>query len=289
MSLNLSELRAFGEDAQQLKFPSVAPGGFIVPGPESATNCILGKEESSHGRKAREGPETRAGKEAGIAPEAAAPGPPAHALGPISPSALVEELRDYGAPITVARSSGRFAQLRLPVGLFQSLPVRAELMLEVPLITRRQLRVGLSSIEAIVPDVRAWSWWTRGMAATGLIRSHHQYPDRSMCVCLTIEWRLGRDSLITYVDYCVMWIAKVLHDQLVGFYPGRQHYGEKVRVERDRMSEYCGCGGLLPYSQCHRDADQALSTFERNRRHFVSQQAYLAELDHQDRSRELPF
>jgi hypothetical protein len=201
---------------------------------------------------------------------------------------VLEELRDYGSRPIVVRSSSRFLFIQLPVGLFQELPFRAELLLEIPLISRAELRRGLTLLNPAVPDVRAWSRWKTGKALGELIRTHHQYPDLAICACMPNQWILGRHPIIRYVDFCVVWIAKALHDRELGSYPGTQHYGEKVRVERDRVAEYCGCGSTRRYADCHRVADRAMGPLVRAQRHYRAEQGYLAELAMQGRSVDLP-
>jgi len=296
--LDLTSLRAFGEEANRLELPCIAEGGFIVPGAESALNFIPGKEETEHDRraKARQGVGRETGASQGASPgarersssEAAAARAPAHAIGAVSVADVLEELCDYGAPASVAHRSSRFVCIQLQVGLFYTLPFRSELLIEVPLVTRSELRRALSQFSPVVPDVRAWAKWSTGQRAGELIRTHHQYPDCSMCVCMPNQWTLGRHPLIRYVDFCIVWIGKALHEQEFKSYPGTQHYGEKVRVERDRQNEYCGCGSTRSYAQCCRASDLALSLFERNRRHQHGQNAYLAELDAMERSRVPP-
>jgi hypothetical protein len=290
--MDLVELRQFGAEMHRLEFPSIAVGGFVVSGRRAATQFAPEKEENIRGEQQQAGEEagSAAGSRKRSPTQAAASRAQAHAVKHDSALAqLVEESTDYGAKPTVVRRFGRFAHLGLPVGLFRTLPFRAELLMEVPLVPRLELRKGLASSGGLVPDVRAWSRWSFGLSGTnGLIASHHGYPDRSMCVCMAEEWHLGRDPLITYVDFCILWIARVLHECLIGFYPGLQHYGEKVRVERDRPDEFCGCGKALPYAACHRAADFAMPLVERARRHYSAQRAYRDELIWQGRTDELP-
>jgi hypothetical protein len=288
--LDLTPLREFGEEAERLELPRIAEGGIIVPGRDSTFSLNLGKEESAHGQRAEAGEEAgpAAGSRERPPAEAAASGAPAHALGPVTVTDVLEELRDYGAKISVVRSSSRFAHIWLPVGLFSGLPFRAELLLEVPLVTRQELRRGVSGVQASVPDVRAWARWRVGGKLGELIKSHHEYPDQSMCVCMPHQWRLGHSPLIHYVDFCVVWIGKALHEREVGFYPGPQHYPERVRVQRDRAGEYCGCGSSHRYRECHRAADHALTLVQRVQHHHAATQAYLAELEMQGRSKTPP-
>ena len=288
--LDLTELRQFGEEANRLRFPSIADGGIVVSGRRAATPFFPGKEEDSHGRRteaaqagsaawARERPPAKAA--AASAPAYAVQRDPAL-------KRLIYELADYGAEVTVVRRSARFVCLELPVGLFASLPFRAKLLIEVPTIPRSDLRAGLPGL-GMVPDVRVWSRWSSNVPDfDGLISSHHGYPDSSMCVCMPHEWQLHRDPIIRYVDFSIEWIARALHERLLGVYPGLQHYGEKVRVERDRPDEFCGCGKALAYGACHRQSDFAMSWLERAQRHYSSQRAYRDELAAQGRAPGLP-
>jgi hypothetical protein len=98
------------------------------------------------------------------------------------------------------------------------------------------------------------------------------------------EWRLGRDPLIRYVDFCIVWIGKALHERELKRYPGTQHYGETVRVERDRPDEFCGCGSERLYGDCHREADRALGVLQRYQQHYAAERGYLAEIEVMGRS-----
>lgn len=105
-----------------------------------------------------------------------------------------------------------------------------------------------------------------------------------MCVCRSHEWMLGRDPLLQYVDYCVVWIGKALYAREFKFYPGTQHSSAKVRAERDQLDEYCGCGSVRAYRDCCRLADSALGLVERHRLHYAAEQSYLVELEAMERS-----
>lgn len=290
MELDFIPLQEFGKEAERLSLPQIEEGGFIVPGREFTLHPISGKEESAHGEREQAGEE--AGSAAGSwersSAQAAAAGASAHTVGALSLAAVKEELRDYGPRVSVGRSSSRFAYMLLPVGLFRALPFRAELLLEVPLVSRKELRLGLSPLNPSVPDARAWSRWRNGSKPGSLIRTHHQYPDDAMCVCMPNQWILGRHPLLRYVDFCVVWIAKALHERELGCYPGQQHYGEHVRVQRDRLNEYCGCGSAMRYRDCHRVSDQRMSIYERAGLHARAARGYLAELESQDRPPEVP-
>jgi hypothetical protein len=286
----LRALRLFGEEAERLELPRIAAGGFIVPGRDSTLYSWPGKEKPINGKRTEDGQE--AGSTAGTwerpSSQATAPGAPAYALRALTVADILEELRDYGSRPAVVRVSSRFAYIRLAVGLFRDLSFGADLLLEIPVVPRRELRRGLPALTSAVPDVRAWATWKRGGPRELVIRSHHQYPDLAICACMPAQWILGRHPLIRYVDFCVVWIAKALHDRELHFYPGLQHYGEKIRLERDRVSEYCGCGRARRYGECHRPSDIAMGPLLRAQRHHAAKQYYLEELATQGREAEPP-
>src|SRR5688572_14315518 len=120
--LNLTTIRLFGVEADRLGLPHIADGGFILPGYASASDSNPGKEKTNNGER------EQAGKEAGPAArpwqrpssEAAETGPSAHAVGSVE-AAILEQLCDYGAGVTVVHSSPRFVYLEIGVGLFYDL------------------------------------------------------------------------------------------------------------------------------------------------------------------------
>ena len=115
------------------------------------------------------------------------------------------------------------------------------------------------------------------MAGTPVI-SHHRQPDLSICACIPHQWVRGRDAIVDYAGMTVCWLAKVLHEQTLGWYPGLQHYPGWIRRERDRPAEFCGCGAPERYGSCHRDADQALSHQQLREAERLSRIVYFDEL-----------
>jgi hypothetical protein len=235
----------------------------------------------------------------------------------------LEELRLFHPEAVVTEiSSSRFPHLviGLPVGLFPGLPFRAELTLEVPLVSRDQLRLpsvgidygemGTPSVrwygptqfyqlnpllmrpgyaEPLVPDVRAWARWVGGPFHGASIESHHQNTDRGICACKPTDWILGVNPLVDFVGMCISWIGKALHERELGVYPGPQHYGDWKRVERDRPNEFCGCGeGMKRYRECCRDADRRLTPCQLWAGRCASTRAYYDELARQRRPIALP-
>ena len=103
----------------------------------------------------------------------------------------------------------------------------------------------------IVPPIRAWAWWADGIR----VRSHHENPDTCICACKPEDWGLGR-AFEDYIMYCACWVAKALHEKLLDRWPGAQHYPASTRLIRDRVDEYCGCGGRDLYDDCCRADDR---------------------------------
>lgn len=127
-------------------------------------------------------------------------------------------------------------------------------------------------------QVRAWSFWEQGPRDGLPITSHHQYPDDSMCVCIPYQWIRGRDYLLTYVNFCVCWIAKSLHRQLIGFYPGLQHLPPRIRRAVQVSDDYCGCGRPMRYASCCQKNDLRLTDGQLEAEAVIERSAYASEL-----------
>lgn len=326
--MDLAPLAAFGNEAERGRYPAVDVGGFLVPGEESSPSLDPGQEEQSNGRatgRQEAGPATgpRQGSRRSQAEAEAEASTASHPLKRRVMSRDLEELRLFHPEAVVTEiSSSSFPHLviGLPVGLFRDLPFRAELNLEVPLISRDQLRLpnlgtaygemGTQSIrwygptqsyhvnpllnrpgfaEPLVPDVRAWARWVGGPFHGASIESHHQNPDRGICACKPTDWVLGVNPLVDFVGMCISWIGKALHERELGFYPGPQHYGDWKRVERDQPHEFCGCGeGMKRYHECCRAPDRLQTPFQLWAGRYASARAYYSELARQGRPASLP-
>ena len=132
MSIEFAELLAFGRQADALQFPSIEPGGFIVPGDGPCRQRSPGKPEAGHARPARAAkPEGRGrqkirsatgpgqGRSASSRPTSHSA---AHAVGRrLSDTLELEELQEYYAP-RLLHSSSSFSVLQIPVGIFRTLP-----------------------------------------------------------------------------------------------------------------------------------------------------------------------
>lgn len=295
----LAHLRAFGARVERLEYPYIDVGGFIVPGRDPVATNPPGMERDRDAAAAGERPE-RWGpaprEEAGPAARAqqrppspqAAPGAPPHTVERrlttlnLDLSALVAFY-----PLTrVVASTEAVVYLNIPIGVIPELPIGARLTLEVPLARRSQLSRSMQL--SGVPDVRAWAVWEGGPMHGRPIDSHHQNPDRAICANMPGQWILGVYPLHDYVAFCVLWVAKVLHEQLIGFYPGPQHYPAAVRVRRDRPDEFCGCGEHRRYRICCRDDDRAQGPYALWRDAHLARVQYLSEVVRQGRAPEPP-
>ena len=288
MQLDLSELREFGAEANRLEQPSIGVGGFVIPRRESTPFQLPGEKDWVYEGKPgtwaeKTGPAT--GPRQRPSAEAAASSSPAHALGHrVSEVLKLGELLDYHPDTAVVGGSPGFVLLSVPVGLFQTLPYRAHLLIEVPSRTPPSLANG--HMGGCVPDVRAWAVWNDGV----LIQSHHKYPDRSICAAMPGQWVWGRDPLHVYAEWCMCWIAKTLYMQWFDTWPGLQHAGADVRLGRNKPDEYCGCGHTkLRYGACCMRRDAARSAYDRDQEAIRGRQLYLNELRTSGRVPSPPF
>lgn len=286
----LENLRAFGEQADRLEYPHIDVGGFIVPGRDPVAINPPGMEHDRHAAAAgAERWEQSSREEAGPSarprarPAEAAPGAAPHAVR----HRLIHLNLDLPAlavfhPLTrVVASTEAVAYLNIPIGVIPQLPIGARLTLEVPLTKHERLRQ--TGPLSGVPDVRAWAVWEGGPSHGRLIVSHHQNPDQAICASMPGEWMLREHALHDYVAFCVLWVAKALHERLLSFYAGPQHYSAAVRVQRDRSHEFCGCGKHRRYVDCCRSQDRAQQPYTLWRDAHLARVLYLGELARQGR------
>lgn len=250
----MKELRQFGEDAENDRFPLIDVGGVILPGESTTIDIQPGEGWNSvegQGKQTRSEARSAAGSRQGPPAEAAS-GEAAHSVECGLIDRELEELKSYHPRATEIFSSSRFVVQRIPVRLFASLPHRATLVLEIPLCASRQAWPAASRVK-FVPDVRAWAFW----GGQRLIRSHHQLPDGSMCAYMPIQGLLGVTPLYQIAGMCICWIGKCLYNQAFDRWPGPQHYGALQMRLRDRPDEFCGCGKKQRYGACCRATVQA--------------------------------
>lgn len=283
--MELYELREFGALADRHGRHAIEEGGYIVPAPDAPPTESRRKEFQSHAA-ARQG-QSEARPAAGSRqrpPEATASGPAGHPVEHLLGEVLkLEELYEYHPDARILGISSSFFYMAVPVGLFRSLPYRAHLLLEIPLVRPDLLawprdRVMVPSVA--VPDVRAWAYWSDGI----LITSHHTNPDLSICACMPDDWRWGLKPLHEYVEHCMVWIGKTLHTQLLGRWPGTQHYAPSVCLQRNPLDEYCHCGSDLQWAECHREEDLSTPAYSRILGEQRAHLRYLAKLRRQGRA-----
>lgn len=287
----LAKLRAFGVQVEGLEYPYIDIGGFIVPGRDPVAFNLPGMERDRDDAAAgaerwEQPPRPEAGPAAGPRARSAQAAPGA------SPHAIERRLTtlnlDLSAlvafhPLTrVVASTETVVYFNIPIGIIPELPITARLTLEVPLRGRAQLSPSMQL--SSVPDVRAWAVWEGGPMHSRPIASHHQNPDGAICANMPSQWILGVYALHDYVAFCVLWAAKVMHEHLIGFYPGPQHYPAAVRVRRDRTDEFCGCGEHHRYRDCCRHLDRARRPYDLWRESHLARASYVAELARQGRS-----
>jgi hypothetical protein len=286
----LANLSAFGEQMERVEYPYIDVGGFIVPGRAPAVTNQPGKE--SHRNGAASGTERKKQSPREKAGSSARPWPrPAEAAPGAAPHAVERRLTtlNLDLPVLVAfhpltrvvASTEAVVHLNLPLGVVPELPIGARLTLEVPLMPRERLRQTWAF--SGVPDVRAWAVWEGGPSHGQLVVSHHQNPDQAICASMPGEWMLREHALHDYVAFCVLWVAKALHERLFGFYPGPQHYPAAMRVQRDRPDEFCGCGKQRRYRHCCRDRDRAQQPYALWREAHLARVLYMGELARQGR------
>lgn len=262
--MDLRELHEFGEVADRLGRHAIEHGGYIVPGPAYLPAQTPWKETQKNVaaepglKEARSSARSRQGS-----PSEATSGRPIHPVERLLNEVLkLEELYEYHPSTRVLGISSNCLYMVVPVGLFRSLPHRAHLLVEIPIFHPDRLvwpRDRLGDPVVPVPDVRAWAFWDAGI----LITSHHTNPDLSICACMPGDWQWGVHPLYKYVELCMVWIGKTLHTQLVGRWPGIQHYSPTLCLQRNPTEEYCHCGTNRLWRDCHMDADRAGSAYER--------------------------
>lgn len=157
----VAALAAFGEEADERRFPQISTGGFLVPGEGQAEYTSPGKEEMSNVRSATEG---AAREEDGsrARPQARAPRSETtktdqapHTVSPVTTDVsrahgmLCARGWDFETELGVVTEdyptceivdgTPSFAYIEMCAGLFEGLPFHARFVLEVPLISRVRL------------------------------------------------------------------------------------------------------------------------------------------------------
>jgi hypothetical protein len=279
--VDLEELRAFGQAANQELYPRIAEGGRIVP-VRALAGVYNRRKERNHGQSERAGAE-EAGSAAGSwqrpQAQAGSSGSPAHALGHrVGERLRLEELLENYPGTTLLQHSSRFALLSVPTQVLSSLEVPVWLVLDVPLVGPFDPGQADPHIP-FVPDVRAWAVFGDGI----LLRSYHEYPDGSICAYMRGQWILGRDSLHEFVDWCTLWVAKTLHLKIFDTWPGPQHCSPLVMVQRNRPNEYCHCGSSRRWKDCHMTEDRTRTSYALSQEMALGARVYNEELERRGR------
>ena len=275
---DLFELSAFGRAAHGLRSHVIGVGGVVLPEGSAELAELREKGEWNDVRQGKGPQEARPAAE----PREGRPAPPAsqaassHAVERGLADALgLGELFDHFPGGSWVGSSPSHAYAAVPVKPFQTLRYRATLIFEVP----RRVPPWLGRAKGTndgAPHVRTWAWWDDGIA----VRSFHEYPDRAMCTHRRGDWVMGRDSLLTLAAISTLWIAKALHLQHEGWWPGTHHYLAHVALSRNRPEEYCRCGKPVLYARCCRADDVRRSRRETAQELFEAEAAYRREIAH---------
>ena len=267
------ELRAFGERADALDDPSVRMGGVLTP--ETPISFLRrGREERQHesGTERPEEAGSTAGSRTGRGAPAPGQTPEAHAIERWLGRAIeVDEVFSHFPGTTWLEASSTTCILRVPVLPFVS-GIPATVHFELPerwpsWATQRPSR-------RAAPDIRTWATWTSGVQ----VRSHHEYPDGTMCCHMPGEWSLERDPLIHLACFAALWVAKSLHLSVLGHWPGLQHFPAAVRYSRAKQLEYCGCGSASRYGECCWEGDGRRSAYARMVELHMAEAAYCREV-----------
>lgn len=290
----IEAIGAFGEQANRDEYPLIDVGGYIVLGraaaihepPRREIDDDVRLEHAAEGRAAWQ--EARSEPWSRERSARAASSAEAHAVERELALAGVDlsELRTFYGHTTIVSSSDRLAYVTTRAGLFRGLPFGVEFFFEMPTVPRDQLIV--REMPSPVPDIRAWAKWVGGQVHGSRLRSHHMYPDHAICACMLHEFIRGVHPVRDYVAFCVMWSAKVLHEMVLGTYPGRQHYPAHARRRRDRLFELCGCTSEKLYKDCCRKPDRLLTAAQLWADVAVPRRIYLSELRAQGRPVSVP-
>lgn len=102
--------------------------------------------------------------------------------------------------------------------------------------------------------VRSWAFWDNHQ---WIGPRHTNFNDGSICSYEPTDgtWRPG-ESLVDLLNLHTLWIARHLHLEMFGFWPGRQvmHFRYE-RLSELPPNELCGCGSSKSYGDCCRASD----------------------------------
>lgn len=266
----MHELREFGKLADAGGFPSMHTSGTIrLP-------TVSQQEVLNEGKRREEAEEagSSAGSWQGPWREAASTREASPAERSLVGAVLgLTELVEHYPETGVLHSSNPRIILVVPARIFSSINYPVHFLVESDIASWRAHHYRRSGV--FVPDVRAWAFAEPGF----LIRSHHQYPDGSICAHMPGQWIATRDALVDLIDWYVCWVAKTLYSARLGRWPGPQHCSSFTRVVRDRPEEFCGCGHDLRYADCCRARDLEGTLYDHFHEECRVRKLYLQEVE----------
>lgn len=256
MNASTKELLAVvGAQLDELTFPLVKNGGFVMPRDNAATFIPLGKEngyeykrQAGSSTESWTGPGRREGSAGGRRPPlgSRSPGAAAQVLGAYQGDGYLTEVSAIRAAYPGAQAWSEedgfwlYAESHLLPGLNRV----AGLLLGVSHAKRR---------------VRAWGFWSTGVLGASWIGPRHtNFPDGSICAYEPNDgtWLFGQ-SLVSLLDIYSVWALRHLHFEMLGRWPGPQ----AVHIPYERIlevagDEHCPCGFTgRRYAECCQPTD----------------------------------
>jgi len=106
--------------------------------------------------------------------------------------------------------------------------------------------------------VQAWAFWSTALGHQWIGPRHTNAIDGSICAFNPTDgtWKEG-GKLSRLIDLYTFWAFRQLHDEVVGWWPGRQTAEFAYeRLTESNDNEWCGCRFDAPrYSECCKQAD----------------------------------
>lgn len=255
MDTSVKELLAVvGAQLDQLIFPRVKNGGFVVPRDSAISLNHLGVEKH-HEQQRQAGSSTQSRQRAGRGARQAGG---CESSGSRTPAAAAPVVGQYARDSSLAQLNElEAAYPETQIWDTQDgfwLYARSHLL---PGLNRSVIFVvGVSNASR---QVRAWAFWTSGSVGASWIGPRHtNFPDGSICAFEPQDgtWTFG-DSFVTLLDLYTGWAFRHLHLEVMGRWPGPQagHWSYE-RIMEVAADEHCPCGmtGRL-YADCCQPKD----------------------------------
>lgn len=248
-------LTVVGAQLDQLIFPMVKNGGFVLPRDAAVSLYPLGKENRSE-YKRKTGSSTESWE--GIRGRQGTAGGCNSAHGSWPSSSSTPVLSTYQGDSFLAEFSA--IQVAYPGAKTWADTNGFWLYAESHLLPRLNRPVGfLVGVSLTKQHVRAWAFWSAGVAGGSWIGPRHtNFPDGSICAFEPSDgtWLFGQ-SLVALLDIYSVWALRHLHFEVLGHWPGPQSvhlpYERIIEVSED---EHCPCGfSGRRYAECCQPAD----------------------------------